>query len=259
MALTAQQKVAIRGHLLVPYAGIPFSGNTAGLRTILTVGQLEAYMNFLQLEEECQLTGYPFGAVQIYGYPANGNTVTATINSTPVTYTVQPSDLLALQPLANIANNLATKINMSNVGVQAATGSISTGDTAPAALPSFGQVSIVSPTTFTLTASATGGVSVNVPPGANGQSYPQPNLTNVAGVPTLYGYIAICDYLQARIVQEDAFLSFETADVVKFRKYSVNKRIELYDYWRGRMGIALSVGPNPAGTQGMGSGFGIVA
>jgi hypothetical protein len=37
------------------------------------------------------------------------------------------------------------------------------------------------------------------------------------------------------------------------------KRVELYDLWRTRLGVALSVGANPAGTQGMGAGFGLIA
>jgi hypothetical protein len=258
VALTAQQKVAIRDHLCVPFAGIPFSQYTSGLRTILTVGQLESYMNLLQVEEECRLTGYPFGIIKIFGTPAVNDKVTAVVNRISISYTVKSADLLAAQPLASIANALATAINISGAGVQAATGSISTADLPPAALPAFGQVTITNPTTFTLTASATGLVAV-VDPAGNGQTYPQPNFVVNSGVTTVYGYINICDYLLSRVGQADAFLSFEKADVVTFRKYEIEKRIQLYDFWRKKMGVALSVGSNPAGTEGMGSGFGIIA
>lgn len=260
MALTAQQKVDIRRHLNVPFAGIPFSGYTSGLRTILTVGQLESYMNLLQVEEEATLTGNPFGAVRIYGYPAVGITVSVTINGRIAAYTVTQADMNAKQPLASIANNLATAINQSGLGMQAATGSISTGDVAPAALPAQGQVSIVNTDTFYLTAqSSSTALSVVVDPGADGQSFPFPSFAVNAGVPAIYGYLPICNYLEGRIGQEDAFLSFETADVVKFRNNSIEKRVQLYELWRKRMGVALSVGANPAGTEGMGSSFGLIA
>jgi hypothetical protein len=259
MALSAQQKVSIRDHLCVPFAGVPQSTYTAGLRTILTVGQLEMYLNVLQVEEECRLTGYPFGVLRIFGNVSAGQTVTATINGTPVTYDVQASDALSPTPLLAVAGGLANAINISTVGVQSATGSITSGDVAPAALPVFGQVTLTNPTLFTLTAGATGGLNCIVDPSGNGQTYPQPNTALLSGVPALYGYIAICDYMLARIAQADAFLSFDTADVVKFRKYEIEKRTQLYDFWRKKMGVALSVGPNPAGTEGMGSGFGITA
>ncbi len=258
MALTAQQKVDIRRHLNVPFAGIPFSQYTSGLRTILTVGQLESYMNLLQVEEECTLTGYPCGVVRIYGTAVIGNVINVTINNHLVTYTVQAGDVLARQPLVNIANSVASAINVSGIGVQAATGSISTGDLPPAALPSTGQVSIICGVPFTLAASGVGMTAV-VDPMSNGQNYPYPNTASIAGAPAVYGYINICNYLETRTIQADAFLSFEKADVVTFRKYEIEKRVQLYDVWRKKMGVALSVGANPAGTEGMGSGFGIVA
>jgi hypothetical protein len=259
VALTAQNKVDIRRHLGVPFAGVPGSQYTTGLRTILTVGQLESYMNLLQTEEECTLTGFPFGVVRIWGNPAVGNTVSVTVNGRLVSYTVQEADLLAIQPLANIAGALATAVNLTpSLGVQAASGSISTADVAPAALPATGQVSLVNPTPFVLSASGVGLAAV-VDPSSNGQTYPSPNFAFNAGVPPVYGYIPICNYLEGRIGQEDAFMSFDTADVVKFRKYPVQMREQLYKLWCKRLGVALSVGPNPAGTEGMGSGFGLIA
>lgn len=256
MALSAQNKVDIRRHLSVPAAGIPQSGYTSGLRTILTVGQLEAYMNLLQAEEECVLTGYPYGQVNIFGTPAVGNTVTATVNSTPCVYTVTQADLnaggLALQ---SIAGGLATKINIANLGIVAASGSITSGDVAPAALPVYGQVTIVNQTTFTLTASATGALGVSVP--ANGATYPHPNTTNINGAPTLYGYIPILNYLEERLLQVDTFASFNATGEVKFSPIELYRRTDLYDSWRRKLGNFLSVGSDPAGRAGMGSSFGI--
>lgn len=256
MALSQQSKIDCRRHLCVPAAGIPQSGYTAGLRTILTVGQLEAYMNLLQAEEECVLSGYPYGQVNIFGSnPVAGNTVTATINSTPVVYTVQASDVANGQPLNSIAGGLANAISIANLGIYAASGSITSGDVAPAALPIYGQVTIVNATTFTLTASATGALGVSVP--ANGSTYPHPNTLNIQGAPALYGYIPILNYLEERLLQLDVFASFSATGEVKFNPLELYRRIELYDEWRRKLGNFLSVGPNPAGRNGMGSGFGI--
>lgn len=255
MALSQQQKIDCRRHLSVPAAGIPQSGYTAGLRSILTVGQLEAYMDLLQAEEECVLTGYPYGQVNIFGAPQVGNTVTATINSTPVIYTVQASDVSNGQSLNAIAGGLATKINIANLGIYAASGSITSGDVVPAALPIYGQVTIVNQTTFTLSASATGQLGTSVP--ANGSVYPHPNTVNIQGAPTLYGYIPILNYLEERILQQDTFASFSATGEVKFNPYELYRRIETYDVWRKKLGNFLSVGPDPAGKNGMGSGFGI--
>lgn len=259
MSLTANQKVSIRRHLCVPFAGIPFSQYTSGLRTILTVGQLEMYMNVLQVEEECTLTGYPCGVIRIYGNPTVGAIVNVTINAQLVQYTVQAADMRAAQPLANIANAVATAINISGLGVMAATGSISTADLPPAALPATGQVSIICGSTFALTASGEG-ITAVVDPGSNGTQYPEPNTLGIPEIqPVQYGYIAICNYLQKRIMQLDAFASLTQAGGTKFNPNDMARRVELYDYWRTQMGMALSVGPNPAGNNGMGSGIGIVA
>lgn len=259
MALSQQIKIDCRRHLCVPFAGIPQSGYTAGLRTILTVGQLEAYLNLLQAEEECLITGYPFGQINIYGAPAVGQSVTATVNGTPVTYNVQESDVTNAQPLNAVAGGLATALNIANLGITAASGSITSGDVTPAALPVYGQVTIVNPTTFTLTTSAVG-LGVNLV--ANGSTYPHPNTASINGAPTLYGYVPILNYLEERTIQPDTFLSFTGASGaggagVNFNPLEIYRRVELYDVWRKKLGNVLSVGPNPAGTNGMGSRFGI--
>jgi hypothetical protein len=258
MALSAQHKVDIRRHLKVPFSGIPNSQYVAGLRTILTVGQLEMYMNVLAAEEECTLTGYPCALVRIWGTPAVGNIVRLTINNQLVSYAVHSADVLASQPLLSIANNLAQQVNLSGIAVQAATGSISTADVPPAALPATGQLSIVCPQPFTLSATGTGLAAV-VDPVLNGQTFPSPNFAGNYGVTPVYGYINICNYLENRTGQEDAFASFSKTDIMTFRKYPLQQRLDLYNMWVKKMGVALSVGANPAGTEGMGSAFGIIA
>ena len=256
ISLSQQNKIDIRRALNVPAAGIPQSGYTSGLRTILTVGQLEAYMNLLQAEEECVLTGYPYAQINIFGSgPVVGQTVTVVINNiAPVVYTVTANDVANAQPLNSIAGGVANAINNPNLGLVAASGSITSADVAPAALPIYGQVTVVNQTPFTLTASSVG-LGIAVP--ANGSVYPHPNLVSVQGGPAIYGYISICNYLEERLAQPDVFASFDTADVVKFNPYELYRRQDIYDVWCSKMGNFLSVGRNPAGRNGMGSGLGI--
>ncbi len=263
MALTVQQKVDIRRHLGVPASGIAASNYVVGLRTILRVGQLELYMNVLSAEEESVVTGYPLGLLRIFGDVVAGNTVTATINGTPVTYTATSNDASSTQPLFNVAAGLAAACNNSNLVVFGAAASIIGAGEPPYTLPNFAQITFSSPTTFTLTGSSSGLSTAIL---ANGATYPSPALplTNPDNsVTTYYGYIPICNFLEGQIGTATANLSLRSAGglstqaAAAFRQDEVGARRELYDFWRMQLGNFLSVGPNPAGRGGMGSHLGI--
>ena len=263
MALTAQAKVDIRRHLGVPASGIANSNYVVGLRTILRVGQLELYMNVLSAEEEGVVTGNPYGLLRIFGDVQSGNTVTATINGTPVTYTATSQDAASQQPLFNVAAGLANLCNTSSLAVFGAAGSIIGAGEPPSTLPNFAQVTFSNQSTFTLTGSATG-LSVAVL--ANGSVYPSPALpiTNPDNsVTTYYGYLPICNFLEGQIGTATMNLSLRSAGglstqaAAAFRQDEVGARRELYDFWCSQLGNFLSVGRDPAGRKGMGSHLGI--
>ena len=266
MALTFQQKIDVRRHLRVPFAGYPTSGYYGGIRTVLTVGQLEYYLVNLQAEEESAMTGFPYGQLRLLGVPTVGDVLTAFVNGSPASYTVQASDLenpiLNLQPISpldSVAFNFATAINQANIGVQAA-GGINFKASAPVTLPNASQVTMTANgPTFSLTAEAQS-ATMALQVGANGSFYPSPTVTTlVAGAQTtINGYIPICNALESQCGDTANYLStwLSQADVVKFRADSFPARVQQYRWWCKEMGVALSVGPAPAGEAGMGSKFG---
>lgn len=264
--LDFQTKVDIRRHLRVPFAGYPTSGYYGGIRTVLTVGQLESYMNNLQAEEEATLTGNPYGAIRLFGIPSVGDVLTAVVNGKSASYTVQVSDtqnpviqLQPITPLDAVSFNFATAINAAALGVQAA-GGLNFKASPPVTLPSASQVTMsASGQTFTLTSNTTS-TTMTVQVVANGSFYPSPKLpTLVEGVQTtVYGYVPICNALESQVGDNSSYLStwMTKADVVSFRPDQLAARVQTYRWWCKQMGVALSVGPAPAGEAGMGSGFG---
>jgi hypothetical protein len=263
--LSLTTKLDIRRHLKVPFAGYPTSGYYGGIRTVLTVGQLETYMTVLQAEEEASITGFPYGQIIINGQPQVGDTLSAFVNGgSAITYAVQESDinqpLFNLQPIApldSVSFNFANLINQQNTGIVAA-GGFNSRASSPVTLPQQSQVTFTaSGPTFTLSTSATG-LSVQV--AANGQTVPSPSLqTLVAGATAqVSGYVPICNALEGQIGDSSSYLAtwMQSADVVKFRPDSVAARVQVYRFWCKQLGVALSVGANPAGSNGMGSDFG---
>jgi hypothetical protein len=258
--LTDIEKIDVRRHLGVPFAGLATSGLTMGIRTIFQPGQLEFYMQNLQPYEESVLSGRPYGQVRIYGGAVVvGQTVTATVNGIPCTYVVTANDVLSPTPMQSVANGLASAVNLQggNNGGVFAGGAIVLPNGGPSQLPAFGYVTLVSSypgTTFTLTSSATGGLTAFT--SANGQVVPNPTSTfldqNGSSV-TLTGYIAFCNYLQSNIVSASgnmAMLNAGGPGVAQLRPYEMKQRVELYNYWREQMGTVLSVGKDAWGFRG---------
>ncbi len=237
MSLSLQTKVDIRRHLGVPAAGYPTSGYTGGIRIVQSTGQLETYMTNLQADEESVVTGYPYGTVRIFGTPTLGNTITLTVNGTPVAYTVVDSDLASSAPLQTVAYSVANAVNSANLGPLAA-GGFNYGATPEKTLPDGSQVSLLNPTTFTLSASATGLSAVVV---ANGSVFPNPQITTSAGV-TVYGYVPICNYLEGQVMNPDLSLRYVKADAVTFRADEVPARLQSYRWACQQLGNFLSVG-----------------
>ena len=109
--LTLGQRIDIRRHLGVPFAGLASSGMTMGIRTIFEAGQLEFYMLNLQPAEESVLTGSPYGSIRMYGNVIAGQVTTVTINGTPIVYTSTAADAAATDPRQSVAINIANAIN----------------------------------------------------------------------------------------------------------------------------------------------------
>lgn len=252
------ERVDIKRHLSLPFSGLAATGMTMGIRTLFEAGQLEFYMSNLQPYEESVLTGRPYGQLRIYGNVAAGQTVTAIVNGTPVTYTATPADASNTNAIQQVANGLAAAINLLGValGNVFCGGAAVLSNTPAAQLPSFGYVTLVSsfPTTFTLTASGTGGLSVGL--SANGSTLPQPSTSffdQLGVTQTLTGYIAFCNYLQSSIAMASgnmAMLKAGGPGVAELRPYEMQQRIQLYDYWRGLMGRVLSVSKDAWGFRG---------
>ena len=254
--LTLGQKIDVRRHLGVPFAGLASSGMTMGIRTIFEAGQLEFYMLNLQPAEESVLTGSPYGSIRMYGTVIVGQVITVTINGTPIVYTTVFADVIAADPRQSVAINVANAINSLGVGGVFAGGNSVLPSAPPSQLPGFVEVTLVASTatTFTVTASATNGFAAFV--AANGSTLPQPNSTfydQAGNTQTLVGYIAFCNYLQANIAVVSGNLSLLSAggkDAAVFRPYEMRQRIELYNYWRESMGKVLSVSSNAWGFRG---------
>jgi len=226
-----------------------------GIRTLFLAGQLEFYMQNLQAAEEAILTGQPYGQIRLVGIPVAGQTITPTVNATPILYTVTALDVAATVPLTNIANAVAQAVNNAQVGGVFAGGSSVLPSAPPAQLPAFAQITLVSPlSTFTLSAGTTGSIQAYVT--ANGSVYPNPQYTknNSDGTSTaIYGYIAICNFMQNRIMAADS--NFDTLvaggrEGITLRPYEMKQRIQMYNYWREAMGNVLSVGKDAWGFRG---------
>lgn len=254
--LTLKQKVAVRRHLGVPFAGTAQAGRLYGWRFTWYNEDLEYRMNNMQPPEEQMLTGVSLGSFRIDGRPTVGDVLTFNLNdgtNRTANYTVQASDFTMpmnslnpsmSSPLYSIALNSALAVNqqMASAGY-AAVGVMPSDAMAPAFLPPyFAEVEILGPTTntFTLTCSKTGTTNLLVSDAGS----PCPVRTSlsdpVTATPTaLYGYLAILDVLSMGMTQADLSLAYQTADVVTFRPDEVKARRALYKEYCIQMEMVL--------------------
>ena len=249
--LSLTQKVAIRRHLGVPFAGTAQNGRLMGWRFTWYNEDLEYRMNNLQAPEQQLLTGVSLGSFRIGGNPTVDDVLTFHLNDGQTTYnatyTVQPSDFTTpanqvnpsqSSPLYSIALNSSLAINavLASLGY-AAVGVMPADLFSPQYLPPyFAEVVILGPTSavFTLTCSVAGTTNLTVEnPGT-----PCPivgTFTSVAtGVKsTLYGIIAICDYLAMGMTQQQLGLWLSNATAAggggaTFRADELRARRALY-------------------------------
>lgn len=247
-------KSRIRMHLGIPAAGIPQTGSMLGWRYNPQVGTLEYRMINLQPLEEGQITGNPTAVVQITGNPQVGDRVTLTIGTNaPISYTVQASDLAVAIPLQLISQNWALAITAANQGYLGDYG------IPPQTKPFEGNsfytgTLIVTPTppgstTFTIAVATTGNTIPYIQ--QQGVQLP-PSVTFAETNTTVYGYVAICDYLEGRIAN--------AADLVKYaqtkgaggagvamRMNELAERRNIYNDWCQRLADFFGVSRYPMG------------
>lgn len=240
--LAQRQKVAIRRHLGVPFAGTAQAGRLFGWRFAIHVEDLEWKMSNLQPNEEQLITGNAVGSWGIYDVPTIGDVLTFNVidalGTHSVPYTVTFADLHPQQNIVNpseasvtfqIALNVATAINLAlNArGYQASAAAPADIPAPPYFAPYFSEVIITGPgpTVFAISASVVGTTNVIV----QEQVYPSPVTAQINGT-QLYGYVALLDALSMRVLSADLTLWIEKADVVTFRKDEVRARKAPYRY-----------------------------
>lgn len=269
--LTQPQKVAIRRHLSVPFAGTAQAGRLYGWRFVFYREDLEFRMNNLQPAEEQLITGNALGVWRMDGRPSAGDVLTFTVTDTAngtltASYQVQQSDFeipanqvnpSESSPLYSIALNAALAINqaMASKGY-AAVGVMPADLFSPQYMPPyFSEIDITGPSssTFTIGISRTGTTNVLIAQ----QSKACPVQATIAGV-ARYGYVDVIDALAMGMAQADLSLTYEKADVVNFRKDEVSARRRLYREYCTMLSRDLG-GKEYVENFGGGSGGGAVA
>jgi hypothetical protein len=265
--LTERNKHDIRRHFGQPTTGIAAQGFSLAYRFFDWSAELEYRMINLQATEESTLTGNPYGELSIFGVPTAADTLTATINSTPVVYAVTLADqnappapgTLSNGPLFSVAKNLATAINFANTGIFAGAGP-PTSDQTPYQPGGFAEIVLiaVNATTFTLAASQTGG-HTGIMVVTAGTTMPTPTVTYDdpdSGSPvTLYGFIPILNYLEGVRFSATQNLDVLQADVVKLRPDEPIARHALYQMARKSLADYLGIPLYPAGQRSGGGGL----
>lgn len=252
--LLENEKIAIRRHLNIAFAGLPGLNQTVGLRAVTRAGQLELYMNAIGPGEESVIVGAPYASMLIYATRLVGDVLTVTINGTTISYNVTLADTMNPWPQQAIAMNLATAIN--NVS----TGAIAAAAAPPTAYPvntNFGGypqaaelfIRRADRAVFTTTISGPGFQLA-----ANGSTLPYPQLGYDPGngvITTVAGMLPICNYLQSAYFGAESRLSFDQAGAsstgqVIFRKAELRQRRFMYLQTVREMSVLLgfSLGTN---------------
>lgn len=244
--LNQKQKIAVRSHLGIGFAGTAEAGRLFGWRFEIHVEDLEYKMNNMQPAEEQLLTGVSMGSYRIAGAPSLGDVLTLTVAGTPVTYTVTSLDLAAQSPLYNIALNAATAIarNATLVAAGYSAVGVRPADTfSPQYVPPyFAQVLVTGPSSATIALSSSVTGTTNLLTDDPGSQCPVvATLENaVTGVQTTYyGYIPVCDALRNTMTQAGLSLWLVSADVVKFHPNEVSARRSLYAEYVRQMARAI--------------------
>jgi len=252
-SLDLQTKARIRRQLGVPFAGRADANTTMGLRTVLKAGQLEFYTNNLQMPEVSLLLGRPYGAFIIYAPTALDRVYSFTVDSTTVTYTVQPSDMAARDPLLSVATGILAAIQAALPTYLADSAQIAVIGSYPQ-LSTAIQFELLTPTAtpFALTAVS----NVVVIQSGDYPASPQFLVDDGNGDPTkqviAYGLLPICEALEQQLLNSSSNLSLSevgsrTLGAAVFRPDELRVRNSLLRRYRFELGVALSFfAPNPS-------------
>jgi hypothetical protein len=253
--LTQKQKVAIRSHLGAPFAGTAQAGRLYGWRFTFYREDLEYRMNNMQVTEEYLITGASLGSYRIGGMPTVGDVLDFTVTvagggTYNASYTVQESDFSLppnpvnptdSSPLYIIALNAANKIAAQVGGI----GFVCVG-TMPADLfapqfmpPYFAEIYVMGTpgSAFVLSCSVTGTTNLAVEDPGSPSPINATFVTQPTGVQqTVYGYVALLDYLRMGPAQQNLSLWLESASGaggagVKFRMSEFRARNNLYRHY----------------------------
>lgn len=256
MALTLENKTAIRRHLKYPVIGLIRTGSPAygtlasgfaGYRYFQAYGALEYKMNNLNPDEEARLLGQALAGLAVLGnQPAVGDAVAVTLSGSPI---ASPQTLTATYPSNPpsgdgrlwLVNQLAYLAN-SNVVLQAAgvqgVAPYGTGPFAESAVP-LPEVAFTAPATFSISTASSGSGQCSGSITASGQLLPPS--TSLDGVSTIYGYLPIADGLENNWLTASQNLDTIQADVWKGRLNEAGARRSLYEQWVQQLGDFLGV------------------
>ena len=241
-------KTRIRVHMGVPVLGLQNSGFALGYRFENQIGLLEYRMTNLQPYEEISITGVPAASAAVYGQITLGDVLNMQITPSDrppilISYTVQPSDLVAPQgPMAAVAQNFANAIMQTPSGASFVQAAYSPGVTQPypTAIPPNASVILqgIFPVPFTITTYVQGYTTFQ--PTLQGV-LPAPSVTFKEDAVTIYGYVPIADYLQGKLFSSSDLMKFTKADVVNFRHDELGARRAVYDEARQQLAEFLGI------------------
>lgn len=262
MVLYESDKSRVRIHFGVPVLGVQDSGFALGYRFTNVIGLLEYRMNNLQPWEYGRIVGSPVAAFAVsapIGIAA-GNTISCTVGALGnFSYTVTSADMAAEDPVFSACQNFANAFNAVNGAsyVASAQPTVAWPITTRAQIgqPTW-QITFISTgsTAFTIAPSSTGVVSTVTAQGAA----PMPTVTFSEDNTTATGYLAICDYLQARTATASDLAKFSKADVVTFRYDEIGYREAIYRNWRQKLADYFGIPLFPMKNSGPNSKTGLV-
>jgi hypothetical protein len=260
MVLPEYLKDRVRIHLDVPVIGIQDSGSMFGYRFPNVMGLLENRMNMLQPFEFATITGTPTASLSLMqnGTILAGGTITISVNSIPVIYTITSADASAPDPVLSIATNASNLISatLPSLVIASAQPTIVFPITTIGRSPSQWQVTLSSTNDSTFTVAISGSTG-------NPYAYvslqgimPKPSYTFVEDSYTATGYLPILDYLESKVAGSSDLMKFSKADVVDFRRDEMGARSGLYWWWKKRLSTVFGVPIRPLPMVGRFGGSG---
>lgn len=259
--LSYQERTKVLFYMGVPTQGVNMIGFALGARYNQLVGNLYERLNDLQSYEEVMITGKPVAALRVFGTPAVGDPISATVtllngaNPQPTvtaTYDVTAQDvanpLLALYAAATGLAIALTRASNGTVGIMASAGpDPGFAKYAPKVAPPFAEVALqgTSATPFSVTTNFTGATMIS-PLTQGDPSEPHLDVTSPAAT-TLNGFLPILDHLYAQIGTAEKYAAYAKAETVQFRPEEAALRNALFKFYRKGLSQFLGIPLFPMG------------